>query len=220
MNPTNRTRLARHPERGSFDRNAVNAVLDEALICHLGFVVDGQPYVLPTTHARIEDRLYVHGSVASRMLKTLRGGVPVCVTVTLIDGLVLARRAFLHSMNYRSVVVLGTATEVTDPEQRRRGFDALIEHIVPGRSAQVLAPNEKELNATLLLSVAITEASAKARSGPPHDREEDLASPCWAGVVPLAVRAQTPIADPHLAAGVPIPPEVAMYTRGPALRGG
>ncbi len=213
MNPTSRTQLARHPERGSHDREAVYAILDEALICHIGFVAEGQPYVLPTTHARIDDHLYVHGSVASRMLKTLRGGTPMCVTVTLIDALVLARSAFHHSMNYRSAVLLGTATVVTDPQHERRAFDALIEHVIPGRSAQVRGASDQELKATLVLSLAITEASAKTRVGPPIDAEADYALPCWAGVLPLTVQAQAPIADARLIPGVSLPREVAAYDR-------
>ena len=191
MNPTHRTTLTRRPERGSHDLDAVFGILDEALICHIGFHHDNQPYVLPTTHARIEDRLYVHGSIASRMLKTLRVGAPVCVTVTLVDGLVLARSAFHHSMNYRSAVILGTATEVTDPAHKRRAFAALVEHIVPGRTAQVRAASEQELKATSVLCLPITEASAKARTGPPIDLEDDYALPCWAGVVPLASSTRT-----------------------------
>ncbi len=215
MKPTQRTRLNRRPERGSHELDAVFAILDEALICHIGFSHDNQPYVLPTTHARIADRLYVHGSVASRMLKTLRGGVPVCVTVTLVDGLVLARSAFHHSMNYRSAVILGTAVEVTDPAHKRQAFNALVEHIVPGRTAQVRAANEQELKATAVLCLPIAEASAKARTGPPIDLEDDYALPCWAGVVPLAMQARTPVADPRLAPGVAPPAEVAAYRRAP-----
>jgi len=213
MEPTPRTRLARHPERGSYDRDTVYAILDEALICHIGFSVEGQPYVLPTTHARIEDRLYVHGAVSNRMLKTLRGGAPVCLTVTLIDGLVLARSAFHTSMNYRSVVILGNATEVTDPAHKRSAFNALVEHVMPGRSTQVRSPSEQEIRATTVLCLPITEASAKARTGGPMDSDADYALPCWAGVVPLAMRAQTPVADSRLAAGVPLPREVAAYER-------
>ncbi len=218
MKPTSRTKLFRRPERGSHDRDSVYAILDEALVCHIGFVADGQPYVLPTTHARIDDRLYVHGSIASRMLRTLKGGVPACVTVTLIDGLVLARSAFHHSMNYRSVVILGTATEVTEAQGKRRAFDALVEHIVPGRSAQVRAPNEQELKATSVLCLQITEASAKVRSGPPIDLEEDYALACWAGVVPLRVQARAPVADARLGPGIALPPELAEYGRGRPLR--
>ena len=213
MEPTSRTRLIRKPDRGSHDRDTVYAILDEGLICHLGFAVDGQPYVLPTTHARIEDRLYVHGSVASRMLKTLKGGTPVCITVTLIDGLVLARSAFHMSMNYRSVVVLGTSTEVSDHDHKRRAFKALVEHVLPGRSADIRAPSEQEIKATSLLCLPITEASAKARTGGPVEAEEDYALPCWAGVVPLALQARAPVPDSRLPPDTPLPREVAFYTR-------
>lgn len=213
MEPTPRTQLARRPERGCYDRQTVYAILDEALICHIGFAVAGQPYVLPTTHARIDDKLYVHGSVANRMLKTLRGGAPVCVTVTLIDGLVLARSAFHTSMNYRSVVILGTASEVIDPEHKRSAFAALVEHILPGRNAQVRAPTEQEIRATSVLCLPITEASAKTRTGGPLDSEADYALPYWAGVVPLALQAREPVPDSRLAPGVSLPAEVAFYTR-------
>lgn len=213
MEPTPRTQLVRKPDRGSYDRDTVHAILDEALICHIGFAVEGQPYVLPTTHARIEDRLYVHGSVASRMLKKLKGGTPVCVTVTLVDGLVLARSAFHTSMNYRSVVILGAATEVTDFEHKRSAFNALIEHVLPGRGAHIRAPTDQEMRATSVLCLPITEASAKARTGGPVETEADYALPCWAGVVPLALQAQAPIPDARLAPGTPLPREVAFYTR-------
>jgi nitroimidazol reductase NimA-like FMN-containing flavoprotein (pyridoxamine 5'-phosphate oxidase superfamily) len=213
MESTPRTRLARKPDRGSYDRDTVYAILDEALICHIGFAVEGQPYVLPTTHARIDDRLYVHGSVASRMLKRLKGGTPVCVTVTLIDGLVLARSAFHMSMNYRSVVLLGAASEVTDPEHKRSAFKALVEHILPGRSADIRAPSEQEIKATSVLCLPITEASAKARTGGPVEAEADYALPCWAGVVPLALQARAPVPDSRLPPGTALPREVACYTR-------
>lgn len=213
LEPTSRTRLSRKPDRGSYDRATVYAILDEALICHIGFAVAGQPYVLPTTHARIDDKLYVHGSVANRMLKTLRGGAPVCVTATLIDGLVLARSAFHTSMNYRSVVILGTASEVTDLEHKRSAFKALVEHVMPGRSAHIRAPSEQEIKATSVLCLPITEASAKARTGGPVEAEEDYALPCWAGVVPLTLQAQAPVPDARLAPGTALPREVALYTR-------
>src|SRR6185312_8097123 len=213
MEPTSRTRLIRKPDRGSHDRDTVYAILDEGLICHLGFAVGGQPYVLPTTHARIEDRLYVHGSVASRMLKTLKGGTPVCVTVTLIDGLVLARSAFHTSMNYRSVVILGAASEVTDLEHKRSAFNALIEHILPGRRAHIRAPTDQEMKATSVLCLPVTEASAKVRTGGPVEAQADYALPCWAGVVPLGIQARAPVPDERLAPGTPLPREVAFYTR-------
>jgi uncharacterized protein len=213
MEPTPRTTLARKPDRGSHDRDTVYAILDEALTCHIGFALQGQPYVLPTTHARIDDRLYVHGSAASRMLKTLKGGTPVCVTVTLIDGLVLARSAFHMSMNYRSVVLLGRATEVRDQDHKRSAFKALVEHILPGRSADIRAPSEQEIAATSVLCLPITEASAKARTGGPVEAEADYALPCWAGVVPLALQARTPVPDSRLPPATPPPRGVAFYTR-------
>jgi nitroimidazol reductase NimA-like FMN-containing flavoprotein (pyridoxamine 5'-phosphate oxidase superfamily) len=210
---TPRTRLVRRAERGSFDRATIDAILDEALICHIGFALDGQPYVLPTVHVRIGTRLYVHGSVGSRMLRALREGVQVCVTVTLLDGLVLARSAFRHSMNYRSVVVLGSAEEVTDPEEKRRVFGALVEHIVTGRSREVRAPDDSETRATTVLSLPIEEASAKIRTGPPLDDARDHAQPCWAGVIPLELTAGAPLADPALAPGVALPQSLQPYRR-------
>src|SRR5262249_8586499 len=161
LTPTERTTLRRRPARGTFDVATVNAILDEALICHVGFAAEGQPYVLPTTHARIDDQLYIHGAVGGRMLRTVKTGIPVCVTVTLIDALVLARSAFHHSMNYRSVVVLGTAVEVRDPVEKRRAFNALIEHVMPGRSAHIRGANATELQATTVARIPIKEASAK-----------------------------------------------------------
>jgi uncharacterized protein len=210
---TPRTTVARLRERGRYDRQTINAIVDEALICHLGFNVDGQPYVLPTTHARIEDRLYVHGSNSSRMLKNLKVGCPVCVTITLIDGLVLARSAFHHSMNYRSAVILGVAREVTDEQEKRAAFNALVNHVVAGRSADVRAADAQELKATSVLCLPITEASAKVRRGPPIDAEEDYALKCWAGVLPLQLQAGHPVDDPRLEFGTPVPPEVASYRR-------
>lgn len=184
---TPRTQVRRYPKREVYDRAATYAILDEALICHIGFVAGGQPYVIPTIHARVDDRLYMHGSAASRMLRTLRGGIPACVTVTLLDGLVLARSAFHHSMNYRSVVILGTAEEVTDETERMRALEAVVEHVVSGRWADVRSPNPTELRATLVLRMPIEEASAKVRTGPPLDDEEDYALPCWAGEIPLSL---------------------------------
>jgi nitroimidazol reductase NimA-like FMN-containing flavoprotein (pyridoxamine 5'-phosphate oxidase superfamily) len=211
--PTPRTTLNRRPNRGSYDRDTVYAILDEALICHVGFVMDGQPFVLPTIHTRVDDCLYFHGSVGSRMLKVLRSGAPVCVTVTLLDELVLARSAFHHSMNYRSVVVLGTAREVVDKAEKQRVFAALVDHVVPGRASEVRSPDEQELKATAVLGLQIAEASAKIRTGPPIDAEEDYALPCWAGVLPLHLVPQAPVPDPRLAPGTPVPPGVAAYQR-------
>jgi len=211
--PTPRTTLKRLPRRGVFDRAAVHAILDEGLVCHVGFVMDGQPFVIPTIYARIGDRLYVHGSAASRMLRSLAGGVEVCVTVTLVDGLVLARSAFHHSMNYRSVVVLGRATLVEDAAEKRAALEAVVEHVVPGRTAAVREPSEKELLATSVLGLDLVEVSAKVRTGPPIDEEEDLGRGCWAGVLPLSLVTGTPLPDPLMPAGRALSPEVASYRR-------
>jgi nitroimidazol reductase NimA-like FMN-containing flavoprotein (pyridoxamine 5'-phosphate oxidase superfamily) len=211
--PTPRTTHQRRPHRGSHDRAAIYAILDEALVCHVGFVADGQPFVIPTIHTRVDDRLYFHGSVASRMLGTLGAGVPVCVTVTLVDGLVLARSAMHHSMNYRSAVILGTAGDVTDFEEKRRALNAVVEHVVPGRLASVRPPSDHEIRGTRVLSLPIDEASAKIRSGPPVDDEEDYAIPCWAGEIPLRFTAGTPISDPKLAPGIAVPESVSGYRR-------
>jgi nitroimidazol reductase NimA-like FMN-containing flavoprotein (pyridoxamine 5'-phosphate oxidase superfamily) len=211
--PTSRTALKRLPERGSFDREVIDAILDEALYCHLGFAVEGQPYVIPTIHARVADRVYVHGSAASRMLRALGEGLPACLTVTLLDGLVLARSAFHHSMNYRSVVVLGTAQPVTEAGEKRRALEAIVEHVMPGRWPEVRPPSENELRGTLVLRLPVSEASAKVRSGPPKDDEEDYLLPCWAGVVPLRMMSGEPVADPRLAPDVGLPPSVLAYGR-------
>jgi uncharacterized protein len=213
ITPTPRTKVSRRRERGDYDRSFIYSVLDEALICHVGFVVDGQPFVIPTIHARVGDRLYMHGAVASRMLKTMRSGVEVCVTATLVDGLVLARSAFHHSMNYRSVVLFGTATETIDVNEKRKAFEAIVEHVCPGRSAEVRAPDEQETKATLVVSLPIEEASAKVRTGPVIDAEEDYALPCWAGVLPLKLQPQLPIADARLPPGTAVPANIANYAR-------
>src|SRR5262245_58371843 len=218
LSPTPRTTLRRLPERGAYDRAQLEAILDEALVCHVGFVVDGQPYVIPTIHARLGDQLYVHGSAASRMLRSLRQGLPLCVTVTLVDGLVLARSAFHHSMNYRSVLLLGTAREVVEPAERGRALEAIVEHVVPGRWPEVRPPSEAELKATLVLALPISEASAKIRSGPPNDDAEDVDWPCWAGVIPLRLEPQPPVPDPLLSAATPLPECVRSYRR-PGARG-
>ena len=212
---TQRTTVARQRDRGRYDFATINAIIDEALICHVGFNVRDQPYVIPTTHARIEDRLYIHGSVGSRMLKSLKQGLPVCVTITLLDGLVLARSAFHHSMNYRSAVILGIAEEVIAEDEKRLAFEALVNHVVPGRSAHVRAADAQELKATSVLRLRIEEASAKVRSGPPIDAEEDYALACWAGVLPLQLAAGAPIDDPRLELGTPVPATVATYRRQP-----
>jgi nitroimidazol reductase NimA-like FMN-containing flavoprotein (pyridoxamine 5'-phosphate oxidase superfamily) len=213
LDPTPRTTLRRLPARGHFDRATVNAILDEALVCHVGFVSDGQPFVIPTIHARAGDHVFVHGSAASRMLKTLQGGVPVCLTVTLVDGLVLARSAFHHSMNYRSVVVLGDAQPVTDDGEKWDALHAIVEHVAPGRWREVREPSVKELAGTLVLRLPIEEASAKVRTGPPLDDEEDYALECWAGVLPLRLTPGAPIPDPRMPGGRPLPPSVTAYAR-------
>jgi nitroimidazol reductase NimA-like FMN-containing flavoprotein (pyridoxamine 5'-phosphate oxidase superfamily) len=205
-----RVRVRRMPERGHYDTETIHAILDEALICHAGFVIDGRPVVIPTIHWREGDTLYVHGSAASRMLRSLRDGVDACVTVTLLDGLVLARSAFHHSMNYRSVVVFGKAREVTGDE-KLHALESLVEHVVRGRSKEVRAPNEKELRQTLVLALPIDEASAKIRTGGPVDDEEDYALPVWAGVLPLGLTPRAPVPDRDVTADVP--EYLANYTR-------
>jgi hypothetical protein len=210
---TDRTKLERLPKRGHFDRETVYAILDEGFICHVGFVVDGQPFVVPTGYARVDDKLYIHGSQASRMLRSLANGLDACVTVTIVDGLVLARSAFHHSMNYRSVLVFGRATLVDDPKEKYDALVALSEHIVRGRWADVREPNEQEMVQTTVLCLPMEEASAKIRTGPPLDDEEDYALPMWAGVVPLKLVAGTPINDPRLPAEIPVPDYAAHYKR-------
>jgi uncharacterized protein len=215
--PSPRTRVQRLPNRGAYDRETIWAILDEGLVCHVGFVSDGQPFVLPTTHVRVGDQLYVHGAAANRMLTTLENGVPVCVTVTLLDGLVLARSAFKHSMNYRSVVVLGHARAVTEPAEKRKILSALVEHVMPGRSAQIRGPNDKELAATLVLALPLTEASAKIRRGPPVDDPMDLGLAVWAGELPLRLRPLAPVPDPKLEPLLETPEQLLSYRREPRL---
>lgn len=200
---TDRTRVRRLPDRGRYDAATIYPILDEALICHVGFIVDGAPVVIPTIHWREGDTLYFHGSAASRMLRSLKNGVDACVTVTLLDGLVLARSAFHHSMNYRSVVVFGKAREVTDREEKMRALDALVEHVMRGRAAEIRGANEKELRQTLVLALPLEEASAKIRTGPPLDDDEDYALPVWAGVLPLTLTPGEPVPDTGVTAEVP-----------------
>jgi len=209
---TDRTTVRRLAKRGNYDAATIRAIIDEALICHVGFVVDGAPVVIPTIHTRVGDTLYFHGSAASRMLRTLRDGVEACVTITLLDGLVLARSAFHHSMNYRSAVVFGTAREVAG-EEKLRALDALVEHVCRGRSSDVRAPNEIELRQTLVLGLPIGEASAKIRTGPPIDDEEDYALDVWAGVIPMTLTPQAPIADERVKSGIEVPDYVTAYRR-------
>jgi uncharacterized protein len=211
--PTERTRVRRLPERGVYDREQIDAILDEALICHLAYVLDGQPRVIPTIHARDGDVLYVHGSNASRTLRTAKGGAPVAVEVTLLDGIVLARSAFHHSMNYRSVVVYGVAREITDPDKKWRAQRALVEHVVHGRSTDARMPNDRELNQTTILAVPLDEASAKLRAGPPKDEDEDYGLPVWAGVLPLRTVPGEPEPDPSIGEGIPTPDYLRPYRR-------
>ena len=210
---TQRTKIKRLPKRADYDRQTIHAILDEALICHVGFAVEGQPYVIPTAYGRVGDRLYIHGSPASRMLRTLQEGVDVCVTVTLLDGLVLARSAFHHSMNYRSVVIFGEAAIVSDESEKLEALKAFTDHVISHRWAEVRQPSPQELAGTLVLSLPITEASAKVRTGSPIDDESDYQLPVWAGEIPLRLTATEPIADPQLAAGIPMPEYVKEYRR-------
>jgi nitroimidazol reductase NimA-like FMN-containing flavoprotein (pyridoxamine 5'-phosphate oxidase superfamily) len=211
--PTERTRVRRLPERGVYDRETIDAIVDEALICHLAYVVDGEPRVIPTIHARAGDTLYVHGSNASRTLRTAKQGTPVAIEITLLDGLVLARSAFHHSMNYRSVIVYGRAREVTEPDEKWEAQLALVEHVAHGRSADARMPSQRELDQTTILAVEIDEASAKVRTGPPKDEEADLALPIWAGVLPFRTIPGEPEPDPHLPGDVPVPGYVRDYHR-------
>jgi nitroimidazol reductase NimA-like FMN-containing flavoprotein (pyridoxamine 5'-phosphate oxidase superfamily) len=206
-------RVRRLPKRAAYDRATIDPILDEALVCHLGFVNAGQPFVLPTLHARLGDRLYVHGSSASRMLGALAEGVPACVTVTLIDGLVLARSAFHHSVNYRSVVLLGTARAVTDPDEKLSALHAFTEHLVPGRWDEVRAPTPQELKATSVLFLPLSEVSAKVRTGPPVDDEPDYAMDVWAGVLPLRLQPAALQADPLLRSEIAAPAYLTGYHR-------
>ena len=212
---TARTQPTRLAERASYDRSAVHAVLDEAVLCHVGFVVDGAPVVLPQLHARVGDQLYLHGSSGARALRAARaGGLAVCVTVTLVDGLVLARSAFHHSVNYRSVVVHGLAVEVTDEADKRAALAALVDGVVPGRSDHVRGPSRKELAATTVLALPLQEVSLKTRTGPPNDDGSDLALPYWAGVLPLAVSPGPAVPSPDLVGPTATPEHVSSWRRG------
>jgi nitroimidazol reductase NimA-like FMN-containing flavoprotein (pyridoxamine 5'-phosphate oxidase superfamily) len=209
--PSERARVRRAPARADYDRATIDAILDEGLVAHLGFAVGGQPYVIPTLHARIGDEVFIHGSAASRMVTMLGAGLPACLTVTLIDGLVLARSAFHHSMNYRSVVVLGTARFVEGPEERAAALEAFTEKLLPGRWDEVRPPTRQELKGTRVLALGLDEASAKVRSGGPVDDAEDYASDAWAGVVPLALTPGAIEPDERLREGIPTSPSVAAW---------
>lgn len=213
LEQTEKTRLRRIPKRGIFDRDTIYAILDEGFICHVGFAVEGEPFVIPTGYARISDRLVVHGSAASRMMREIAGGIEVCITVTLLDGLVLARSAFHHSMNYRSVVIFGKAEIVTGEDEKTEALRALTEHIVPGRWEDVRWPTPLELKATTVLTVPIDEASAKVRTGDPIDDEEDYEMDVWAGVIPLVMTPNAPLGDTRLKNGISVPEHVSRYRR-------
>jgi nitroimidazol reductase NimA-like FMN-containing flavoprotein (pyridoxamine 5'-phosphate oxidase superfamily) len=211
--PTPRTQVQRLPERGSYDRDLVYSILDEALICHVGFVHVGAPVVIPTIHARIDDTLYLHGSPASRMLRTMRSGEQISVNVTLVDGLVVARAAFHNSMNYRSVVVFGAPRTVTDPDEKRAALEAVTEHVVPGRWAESRPMTDREFKGTLIVALPLDEVSAKTRAGGPGDDDEDYDLPIWAGVVPLAITPAAPVADPLMRLDVAVPGYLSDYSR-------
>jgi len=211
--PTERTRVVREAHRGAYDRETIDKILDESFVCHVGFSVEGQPYVIPTLYARVGDAIYFHGSAASRMLRNLSTGISVCLTVTLTDGFVLARSVFNHSMNYRSVVALGKASLVDAPVEKLQALHAFTEKILPGRWADARQPNEKELKATSILRLPLTEVSAKIRTGPPEDDAPDYELPIWAGVIPLSLAPGAPIRDERCDAAIPTPAYAANYKR-------
>jgi nitroimidazol reductase NimA-like FMN-containing flavoprotein (pyridoxamine 5'-phosphate oxidase superfamily) len=212
--PTARTRVKRRAPRGHYDRATINAILDEGLVCHVGFAHEGYVTVLPTAYARHGDSLYVHGSTANRMFRSMRDGADACVTVTLLDGVVLARSAFHHSMNYRCVVLYGRAQEVTEESEKLEAMHWLLDHVASGRWADVRPPSPLELKQTLVLEFPIDEASAKVRSGPPIDDEEDMGLPCWAGVVPLRIVPDRPVVAPDMTVEIPVPKYATGYRRG------
>jgi nitroimidazol reductase NimA-like FMN-containing flavoprotein (pyridoxamine 5'-phosphate oxidase superfamily) len=211
--PTSRTKVRRKPDRARYEVGTVHAILDEALLAHVAFVVDGQPWIVPMTYARVDDTLYFHGARGNHALRALAAGAPACVSVTLLDGLVLSRSSFHHSMNYRSVVVFGTGREVTDPDEKLAAVQAVVEHVVPGNTAIVRPPSEPELRGTLTVALPLVEASAKVRTGPPVEEPDDLGLAVWAGVLPLRTVPGEPVPDDHVPAGVTVPEHVASYTR-------
>ncbi len=210
---TPRTQVKRRSQRGNYDRAVIHQILDEGLICHVGFIVEGQPFVIPTAYGRIDDQIYIHGSPMSRMLRSLQLGIEVCITVTLLDGLVLARSAFHHSMNYRSVVIFGTARLVETPAEKMAALKAFTEHIIRDRWSAVRPPTAPELAGTLVLALSLEEASAKLRTGPPVDDEADYALPVWAGELPLRLVADAPINDPWMVPVVAVPDYIQRYDR-------
>jgi uncharacterized protein len=212
--PSSRTRVRRMPARAGYERETIEAILDEGLVAHLGFAVDGEPYVIPTLHARVGESVYFHGSSASRTVRALAAGAQMCLTVTLLDGLVLARSAVHHSVNYRSVVVLGQATAIVEPSEKMTAIEAFTERLIPGRWEEVRPPTAKELKAIQVLSLPLSEASAKLRTGPPMDDEEDYALDTWAGTIPLDLVAGAPIPDARLAEGIPLSPSAEAWRTG------
>lgn len=211
--PTERTRVRRKQQRGSYDRDLIHGILDEALTCHVAFVVDGNPFAIPTIHARVDEVIYLHGSRGSRMIKSIGSGEPCCITATLVDGLVLTRSGMHHSLNYRSAMVLGSGSIVADEAEKQAALAAVVNHIAPGRSDEVRGPNPKELRGTEVLRVEIEEASAKVREGPGEDDDEDLSLPYWAGLLPLETRPGAPIPDETLDSDIPIPDHVKDWRR-------
>ncbi len=218
--PTPLTTLRRKPDRGAYDRATVDAILDEGIFCHVSFAAGGQPICIPMAYARVGDAIILHGSSENRALRALRDGARACVNVTFLDGLVLARSAFRHSVQYRSVVIYGAATEVTDPGEKQRALRAVVESIVPGRWRDVRPPSEQELALVMVLRVPLIEVSAKVRTGPPADFEADYAREAWAGVIPLRQAAGAPVDDPRLALGIAAPAYATGYTRPGGTRGG
>ncbi len=210
---TSLNQLHRYPNRGTYDKETIFRIVDEALICHVGFVVDGQPYVIPTIHARLDDEIILHGAVANRMLKHIADGNPLCVTVTLVDGLVLARSVFHSSMNYRSAMLFGKGRLLETDEEKLRALEAITEHVARGRWNDARKPNRKELDGTTVIAMTIESASAKVRTGPPSDDDEDYTLPIWAGVVPMEVRAAQPMNDPKLSENIQTPMYVSNYVR-------
>jgi nitroimidazol reductase NimA-like FMN-containing flavoprotein (pyridoxamine 5'-phosphate oxidase superfamily) len=210
---TEKNRIKRLPKRGQYDRETIYRILDEALICHVGFVENGQPYVIPINFARLEDTILLHGAKASRLLKHIAAGHPICVEATIVDGLVLARSVFHHSVNYRSVVLFGSGYAIEDQQEKLAALKAITDHLIPGRWQETRPPNRKELNATSVVAIRIEAASAKVRVGPPVDDEEDYALPVWAGVLPLHETASAPIRDERLLEDIPLPEYIAGYSR-------
>lgn len=210
---TTRTRVQRLPKRGHYDRETIHRILDEALICHVGFVEHGQPFVIPINFARVEDTIVLHGAKASRLLKHIEAGNPICIEATIVDGLVLARSVFHHSVNYRSVVLFGTGKAVTEEHEKMAALEAVTEHLIPGRWKEARLPNRKELRATRVVSIQIDEASAKIRVGPPGDEAEDYSLPVWAGLLPLQEKSLAPIRDEVQSEAVRLPDYIAGYSR-------